>query len=271
MTEFDRITAPYVDRTCYVWGGQGENICVQKQDGKLDPEGWITYKESKSSSPVDNANRVIALYRTRIAGGINPVYGFDCSGYCIEMLKKMGVLPSNYDTTAKGLYNKCDSHPRREDLRKGDLVFYSKTGKAADISHVGFYLGNDIVRECRGRKYGVVDTAFDDNPSNWVCAWNLFGRFAAVAPYIVPEPDPEYPDNPLPLDVSSPVHKGEGYKDMQKALNWLGYTDADGNLLAEDGKWGKRSREAWDNAVDINNSHSVIVEIDGCRVFESVI
>lgn len=266
MTEFDRITSLYVDRSCYVWGGQGENICTQKHSGKLDPEGWITEKESKSSNPSNNAFRVITTYRKRIAEGVNPVYGFDCSGYCIEMLKKMGVLPSNYDNTAKGLYNKCDSHPRREDLRKGDLVFYSKTGKASDISHVGFYLGDDIVRECRGREYGVVDTEFDDNPASWVSEWNLFGRFAGVAPYIVDTP--EYPTEPILITKGA---EGEAFAKLQDTLNNLGYKDDEGKVLVVDGKCGKRTIQAWDRAVELNTEptelHTVTVGLDGQIVY----
>lgn len=236
MSEFDRITSPYVDRSCYVWGGQGENICTQERSGKLDPEGWLTYKESKSVSPESNAKRVITLYRKRIAEGVNPVYAFDCSGYVIEMLKKMGLFSATYDTTAKVLYTKCDSHPSREELRQGDLVFYSKTGKASDISHVGFYLGGDIVRECRGRDYGVVDTGWDDIPANWDAPWNLYGRFEAVAPFIVEEPEVPYI-----FDLTSPRQKGNKVEALQWFLNFCNYPDENGNALTEDGILGPHS------------------------------
>ena len=39
---------------------------------------------------------------------------------------------------------------------------------------------------------------------------------------------------------------------MQEALNALGYTDAEGKVLDVDGKWGKRSRQAWDKSVAEN-------------------
>ena len=37
-------------------------------------------------------------------GGDDPIRGFDCSGLVIEVLKSVGLLPPNYDTTANGLY-----------------------------------------------------------------------------------------------------------------------------------------------------------------------
>ena len=42
----------------------------------------------------------------------------------------------------------------------------------------------------------------------------------------------------------APSFNYDTYLGMQQALNYLGYTDANGNALAEDGTWGDRSKQA---------------------------
>ena len=251
MTAIYKYLEPYIDRSIYAWGGQGENVCVQTYKGVLDPERWLKMMEATTSRPDANAERDIALYRQRIAQGINPVFCFDCSGLVVEMLIHFGIMKAGDDRNARGLYSMCNSHPvNKGELRYGDLVFYSKSKKASDISHIGIYLGEDNVCECRGRDYGVVVTDYYDKPSNWTDVWNMYGRLDALAPFAEDEPD--IPTEPLPLDVTKPVHSGEGYKAMQTALNKLGYTDNDGVMLTEDGKWGKKSRAALDNMMALN-------------------
>ena len=51
------------------------------------------------------------------------------------------------------------------------------------------------------------------------------------------------------FEVVSPMHKGDVYLAMQRALNAAGYSDADGAPLDEDGKWGKRSQQAFDTLI----------------------
>lgn len=264
MIQLKNMIDPFIDRSLYVWGGQGENVCVQRVGGTLDPEGWIRTKETSAA----NADRAITLYRKRIADLIDPVYCFDCSGFICEVLTACGILKPGTDLNTKGLYRLCNSHPTPEELRVGDLVFYSKTGDANDIVHVGFYWGDGQVCECRGRDYGVVVTEFNDNPANWEHPWNMFGRIDKLEPFTVdePEPEPEYPDKPMSLEVCKPVESGDAYALLQAALNFLGYTDNEGNPLVIDGKWGKRSRQAWDKAVTYNLgtiSVDVSLHIDG--------
>lgn len=46
-------------------------------------------------------------------GGDDPGTGFDCSGYCVEILKSVGILPRSGDWTAQGLYDLFKGYPRR--------------------------------------------------------------------------------------------------------------------------------------------------------------
>lgn len=65
---------------------------------------------------------------------------FDCSGYVLEILQSVGLVPHNQDTTAHGLYAMFVS--RKVDLpTRGCLVFWERSGK---MVHVEFCLDTDL-------------------------------------------------------------------------------------------------------------------------------
>ena len=69
-----------------------------------------------------------------IWGGDNPMKGFDCSGFIIELLRSIGILPISGDWTAQGLWNKFQDRYSTEYPGKSTVVFY---GKSKDrITHV---------------------------------------------------------------------------------------------------------------------------------------
>ena len=61
----------------------------------------------------------------------------DCSQLVVESMKKAGVVRSDYDTTAAGLFDLSAGKPTGE-VRRGDLVFLRRGGK---ITHVEIALG----------------------------------------------------------------------------------------------------------------------------------
>lgn len=263
MSKLLRWLMQWVNVAIYVWSATGENVLVQMIDDAYNPEGWIKANETSAAK----ANTAIALFRDRMAEGLNPVIAFDCSGLVTCLLRYLGIIKPNARYNTKGLYAKCNSHPKREELREGDLVFYSKSGKEEDITHVGVYVGDGKVIEAKGRAYGVVKTDIKDYP------WNMYGRIDAIAPFTVP-----YQPEPVMYDVTKPCHEGEAYRLMQSALNAGCYTDDEGKMLTVDGKWGKRSRQAFDRMMRLNAAeggnpvpHSVTVEIDGCVVAETMV
>lgn len=67
--------------------------------------------------------------------GDDPMAGFDCSGFVIEVLKSAGRLPGPGDWTAKQLYPMFKAV---QDPTEGCLVFWGKT--ADGIYHVEFCL-----------------------------------------------------------------------------------------------------------------------------------
>lgn len=175
------------------------------------------------------------------------------------------------DTNADGCYNSwCGEKGKITDYKSlplGAAVF--KADDSGKKTHIGYICGFDgdepLVLEAQGVNYGVR--------VNYLKRRTVFTYYGVMdKKYDYAEPISEFPSDPLPLDVTKPVHEGEGYKLMQTALNWLGYTDADGVALTEDGKWGKKSRAAWDKMVNANTApHTVTVEIDGCKMGEYTI
>lgn len=60
-------------------------------------------------------------------GGDDPLQGFDCSGFIIEILKSVGVLPRVGDWTAHGLWIKFGDNDVVPPPRQGDLVFWDRS------------------------------------------------------------------------------------------------------------------------------------------------
>lgn len=72
-------------------------------------------------------------------GGDDPMAGFDCSGFIIEILRSAGRLPLEGDWTAAGLFDKFRKQEVLEPF-SGCLVFYA--GLNARIYHVEFCLSD---------------------------------------------------------------------------------------------------------------------------------
>lgn len=215
----------------YVWGAQGENVLAQP-----DPYGWILAQEKNDET---NAKRAYNLFLKRKSEGVNPILAYDCSGLIVAFLLDVGILKG--DRTAAALYSMCDvKMDNASNLRPGDFVCHYSAQKGY-ITHIGVYVGNSKIIEAKGRDYGVVETDIGSY------SWNRFGRLTALEPYLKDEPV-----EPMSLAVCKPVLSGDAYAAMQEALNALGYTDLDGNMLTVDGKWGKRSRQAYDKCVAAN-------------------
>ncbi len=243
----------------YVWGAQGKDLGAMTQ---ADAEAWIRKKETYGRSGYEankakydaNAERAIALYRQRLAEGRQHILAFDCSGLLMYFLQNLTGLVSS-DHSAKMIYKQlCDvKYESADELRPGDPVFYSKTGKIADIGHVGVYIGDGRVEEAKNQLSGVVVTQLSDRP------WNFFGHISALEPYLFDKP--EYPAEPVLLEVTKPLLESEGIKTLQRSFNLLGYTDSDGCLLEEDGKLGAKTREALD-AMIARNLGTVSAKLD---------
>lgn len=226
MSEFINYLDAQVDKAIYVWGAQGKNLSELSVG---EAEKWIRDRETNSR----NALRAIDLFRKRIAAGVDPILAFDCSGLIMHFLHDLKKVCS--DMTAQRIYERCDYHPSVNELRKGDLVF--RGNSATSISHVGAYVGNGKTIECKGRDDGVVKRDLSAG------GWNFYGHLALLDPYLVEPKHPQF------MQVTSPMSKGEDYKAMQIALNKAGFTDYSDETLSEDGKWGKKSKSAFEKMI----------------------
>jgi len=81
--------------------------------------------------------------------------GFDCSGYVIEILKSVGILPHKGDWSAHGLYgmfvNRKVTLPTR-----GCLVFWERNGK---MVHIEFCLNDTLSIGASGGGSATEDEA----------------------------------------------------------------------------------------------------------------
>lgn len=78
-------------------------------------------------------------------GGSSPATSFDCSGYVSWVLNHSGWSVGRL--TTDGLYALCTPIPSVY-ARPGDLVFFRGTYNTPGISHVGIYVGNDVMLHC---------------------------------------------------------------------------------------------------------------------------
>lgn len=83
-------------------------------------------------------------------GGDDPMKGFDCSGFCIELLQASGCLPYGYDGTAKDLLKEMIKRNGAKVISAsfGTLCFFGKNPDS--ISHIGFALDRDTMIEAGG-------------------------------------------------------------------------------------------------------------------------
>lgn len=77
-------------------------------------------------------------------GGSNPLTGFDCSGFVLELLKSIGAHPFP-DGSAQALYNHYRTNGSAMGVRAGALCFYGKS--STSISHVAFMINLNQILE----------------------------------------------------------------------------------------------------------------------------
>ena len=179
-------------------------------------------------------------------------YATDCQGLLDAYLTY--ELGEKTDVNADYNYRKwCTGKGKTSEIERpyklGEAVFMANSkGK---MSHVGWVCGTDsdgepLIVEARGLSYGVVVTRLEDRP------WTHRGLMTKKFDY--------KEDKPMAtkFEVIKPMLKGDGVKEMQKALNANGYTDDNGNKLVEDGKWGSKSQAAFRKLLEAHTQESEI-------------
>ena len=103
-------------------------------------------------------------------GGSNPNTSFDCSGFVSWVVNNCGVGWNLGRLGADGLRNTC-SYVSPVNARPGDLIFFEGTYDTTGASHVGIYLGDNMMIHC-----GDPIQYADISSSYWQQHFLSFGR-----------------------------------------------------------------------------------------------
>ena len=117
-------------------------------------------------------------------GGDDPLKGFDCSGFCIEVLKSVGILPRKGDWTAQMLWDKfktCEVSGPYE----GCLVFWTNSA-GNKVIHIEYAIDSKLCIGASGGGSRTIDkeAAIDQNAYVKVRPWNSRGNIKGfIDPY----------------------------------------------------------------------------------------
>lgn len=117
----------------------------------------------KSIERVHIASHIAMSYlgKPYIWGGDDPVKGFDCSGFVIEILKSVGVLPIKGDWTSQELLEYFEHKKLVDHIQVGCLLFFGKE----KANHVEYALNAElsIGASGGGQNTTTIEDAIRDN------------------------------------------------------------------------------------------------------------
>lgn len=121
----------------YLWGGQNETLfdLIRK------------LAKSKNQS-TEKTNQMLKFLESK---GIKDVHFFDCSGLVVDYLIRNGVI--TYDTTAAGLYKKCEPITDQEVVEGCWGFLKDSSGK---IYHIGYVVDGDKIVHAFNQQKGVI-------------------------------------------------------------------------------------------------------------------
>ena len=92
-----------------------------------------------------------------VRGGQGP-NKFDCSGFVYYVYKNFGY---SLKPGARNQWDLLGGRISKSDLLPGDLVFFSRNGKASGIFHVGIYIGDGQFVHAANSRKGLIVTDMD--------------------------------------------------------------------------------------------------------------
>ena len=113
-------------------------------------------------------------------GGDDAIAGFDCSGFIIELLKSVGILPLVGDWTAETLFLRFRDKEVKF-AKEGCLVFWSKNNKVNHVEYV-WKNGLTIGASGGGSKTKTKQDAIDHNAYIKVRPMRT-GHYAIIDPF----------------------------------------------------------------------------------------
>ena len=117
-----------------------------------------------------------AVNKTKESGtfyswGGNGPKGYDCSGFTSAAFAQSGKsLPRQ----SKAQYGAAKQYVSLNNLRPGDLVFWSNNGAQSGIYHVAIYIGNGQIAHARNPSTGITVTGLHYSPYNML---SVGGRY----------------------------------------------------------------------------------------------
>ena len=254
----------------YIFGTSGQEWTEAKQKNIINKminkygNGWKNNSEAKGDDYHMSATYGAKWIGHRVA---------DCSGLFVSAFSQYGIRishSSHYQYTdycnERGTL-KAGKRSNGEEIQPGTAVFVYKDDRKR-YTHIGLYVGDDIVIEAASTQKGVITSLVTDKK------WNRWGMFKAVDYTSEEAPKPEDPEHMEPEKPDTGKgnlrrgDKGSAVKELQKQLLALGYPlpkyGADGdfgketeaavkafqqdNGLTADGVVGKKTWAALENA-----------------------
>ena len=131
----------------YCWGASGQAASNALIDSMENSSG--------------NKRRAKNFLAKQIKAGYTNLKAYDCSGLISRWLQDHGLAKKKRN--CNHLWAMCSAVQKTE-LEPLDWVF---RGSDDDKTHVGVYMGNGIVIECKGRDDGVVIRGIDTTTNYW--------------------------------------------------------------------------------------------------------
>lgn len=93
-------------------------------------------------------------------GGSSPATSFDCSGFVSYVINNSGIGQNVGRLGADGLLGIC-TRVTAQNVKPGDLIFFEGTYDTTGASHVGIYVGNNMMIHCGDPiQYESINTAY---------------------------------------------------------------------------------------------------------------
>jgi len=113
------------------------------------PDSAVVVREQGEAPPVPTAEDIIAtgerfLGLRYLWAGVS-AWGFDCSGYTYTLFRHHGITIDR--DAGDQMHHSGLEVVEREDLQRGDLVFFATKPGGDSIRHVALYLGDDLIMQ----------------------------------------------------------------------------------------------------------------------------
>lgn len=139
------------DTVLPVLGRTGRSVRVAVPGGRSAylAKGDVVVREHGQQPPLPTVEDIIAtgerfLGLRYLWAGVS-AYGFDCSGYTYTLFHHHGIT-IHRDASAQMNHSGLEV-VEREDLQRGDLVFFATRPGGTSIRHVALYLGDELIMQ----------------------------------------------------------------------------------------------------------------------------